>query len=100
MEGRGMDTALPEEQALPQDQSDLPEGSASSSDLQSVRDPTGGMNAKDRVQATLRVLAETQRARALVTGRESSGQWHRVAWKSTRVWVRRSNKSCGRGRCA
>ena len=48
-------TALPEEQAVPQDPSHLP---ASSAELQRVTDPADGVNDMDRVQETLGATGE------------------------------------------
>ena len=64
MAGRGTAIALLEQQALPRDSNDLSGGGVSG--------PADGMNDMDRVQETLRAIAETQRA--LVTGCEGSGR--------------------------
>ena len=83
---------------LPQHQ--VSEDGVASADLQRVSDSAERMNDMDRVQETLRALAETQRA--LVTGREGSG-CRKIGTRLEEhpgMWVRRSRASCGRGGCA
>ena len=84
-----MAARLLEDQALPLDQH--PDCNVTSAALQSVSDPADGLNDVDGFKKPCVFLPKHSEHLSLDV--KDHERWHRLAWKSTPVWVGRSNTS-------